>query len=85
MIFEKTLDLEYLLGFLNTKVAQTAINLLNSTISLQIGDVAAIPVDINNDRVDIIKQLSHECVAMCKDDWDAFEISWDFKVHPLCT
>ena len=83
MIFEKTLDLEYLLGFLNTKVAQTAINLLNSTISLQIGDVAAIPVDINNDRVDIIKQLSHECVAMCKDDWDAFEISWDFKVHPL--
>ena len=83
MIFEKTLDLEYLLGFLNTKVAQTAINLLNSTISLQIGDVAAIPVDINNDRVDIIKQLSHECVAMCKDDWDAFEISWGFKVHPL--
>ena len=57
--------------------------MLNSTISLQIGDVAAIPVDINNDRVDIIKQLSHECVAMCKDDWDAFEISWDFKVHPL--
>lgn len=83
MIFEKTLDLEYLLGFLNTKVAQTAINLLNSTISLQIGDVAAIPVDINNDRVDIIKQLSHECVAMCKDDWDAFETSWDFTVHPL--
>lgn len=83
MIFEKTLDLVYLLGFLNTKVAQTAINLLNSTISLQIGDVAAIPVDINNDRVDIIKQLSHECVAMCKDDWDAFETSWDFTVHPL--
>ena len=83
MIFEKTLDLEYLLGFLNTKVAQTAINLLNSTISLQIGDVAAIPVDINNDRVDIIKQLSHECVAMCKDDWDAFETSWDFTTHPL--
>ena len=83
MIFEKKLDLEYLLGFLNTKVAQTAINLLNSTISLQIGDVAAIPVCVEPEKFDDIKQLANECVHMCKSDWDSFETSWDFAEHPL--
>ena len=83
MIFEKKLDLEYLLGFLNTKVAQTAINLLNSTISLQIGDVAAIPVCVEPEKFDDIKQLANECVHMCKSDWDSFETSWDFDEHPI--
>ena len=83
MIFEKNLDLEYLLGFLNTKVAQTAINLLNSTISLQIGDVAAIPVIVNTEKFDTVKSLAQKCVSMCKDDWDSFETSWDFKNHPF--
>ena len=83
MIFEKNLDLEYLLGFLNTKVAQTAINLLNSTISLKIGDVAAIPVIVNTEKFDTVKSLAQKCVSMCKDDWDSFETSWDFKNHPF--
>ena len=83
MIFEKNLDLEYLLGFLNTKVAQTAIDLLNSTISLQIGDVASIPVIVNTDKFDTVKLLAKKCVSMCKDDWDSFETSWDFTRHPF--
>ena len=83
MIFEKRLDLLYLLGFLNTKVAQTAINILNSTISLQIGDVAAIPVCVNKENYERIKAFSQQCVIICKDDWDLFEVSWDFKCHPI--
>lgn len=83
MIFEKRLDLFYLLGFLNTKVAQTAINLLNSTISLQIGDVAAIPVCVNKENYEKIKLLSQKCVIICRVDWDSFETSWDFQEHPL--
>ena len=83
MIFEKKLNLLYLLGFLNTKVAQTAINLLNSTISLQIGDVAAIPVCVDNKYYEKVKLISQECVKICKFDWDSFETSWDFQEHPL--
>ncbi len=84
MIFEKTeMSLLYLLGFLNTKVAQTAINLLNSTISLQIGDVAAIPV---LDEVSIKKEvenLAKENVEISKLDWNDYETSWEFSRHPL--
>ena len=83
MIFEKSLDLVYLLGFLNTKVAQTAINLLNSTISLQIGDVAAIPVAVNDNKFKEIKKLSQECVNICKREWNDYETAWDFQHHPL--
>ena len=83
MIFKKTLELDYLLGFLNTKVAQTAINLLNSTISLQIGDVAAIPVNDDNEHKDLVIKLSNECVNICKQDWNDYDTSWDFKTHPL--
>ena len=83
MIFEKDLDLVYLLGFLNTKVAQTAINLLNSTISLQIGDVASIPVAVNSKKHQDVKSLSQECVDICMDDWNGYETSWDFQRHPL--
>ena len=83
MIFEKSLDLIYLLGFLNTKVAQTAINLLNSTISLQIGDVAAIPVAVSQDEFSKIKDISQNCVDICKEDWNAYETAWDFQHHPL--
>ena len=83
MIFEKSLDLIYLLGFLNTKVAQTAINLLNSTISLQIGDVAAIPVAVSQDEFSKIKDISQNCVDICKEDWNAYETAWDFQRHPL--
>ena len=83
MIFEKSLDLIYLLGFLNTKVAQAAINLLNSTISLQIGDVAAIPVAVSQDEFSKIKRISQNCVDIGKEDWNAYETAWDFQCHPL--
>ena len=83
MIFKKDIDLLYLLGYLNTKVAQAAINLLNSTISLQIGDVAAIPVEIDNEKYEVVKNLSQDCVDICKKDWDSYETAWDFTRHPL--
>jgi len=82
MLFKKTVSLEYLLGLLNSKVAQLAINILNSTISLQIGDVSAIPVKIIRDK-ETIEQLASDCVEICKQDWDEREISWDYVRDPI--
>lgn len=83
MIFERKIDLLYLLGFLNTKVSQVAINLLNSTISLQIGDVASIPVAIDNNQFEHVKELSQDCVDICMNEWNSYETAWDFQHHPL--
>lgn len=73
--------LPYVLGLLNSKVAQAFIKILNPTMTTQVGDMTRIPV-IKAD-VDEITLLSKECIDEAKADWDSFETSWDFKVHPL--
>ena len=73
--------LPYVLGLLNSKVAQAFIKILNPTMTTQVGDMTRIPV-IKAD-VDEITLLSKECIDEAKADWDSFEISWDFKIHPL--
>lgn len=83
MLFKKDIELTYLLALLNSKVSQLAINILNSTISLQIGDVASIPIVYNKEKAGYINCVSEKCVEICRSDWDAHETSWDFKRHPL--
>ena len=83
MIFERKIDLLYLLGFLNTKVSQVAINLLNSTISLQIGDVASIPVAIDKNQFEYVKELSQDCVNICMNEWNSYPDSVGFSTPSI--
>ena len=74
-------DYFYLLAFSNTCVFQQIINLLNSSIHYQTGDVARVPVLIDKKRM--ASSLAEENVELAKRDWDSFETSWDFGRHPL--
>lgn len=71
----------YLLGYTNSKVFQTIIDLLNSSLHYQVGDVARVPVLIDN--VEALSGLVQDNVNLSKTDWDSFETSWDFQKHPL--
>lgn len=71
----------YLLGFTNTNVFQTIIDLLNSSLHYQVGDVARVPVLVENK--DEVSGLAKETTEISKEEWDSFETSWDFEVHPL--
>lgn len=73
--------LPYVLGLLNSKVAQAFIKILNPTMTTQVGDMTRIPVIKSN--IEEITILASECIDMAKQDWDSFETSWDFKIHPL--
>ncbi len=69
------------LGFLNSKCCQYILAVLNPTINIQIGDIGNLPViEIGNPEIEVLVQ---RCIDLCKTDWDAFEISWDFKQHPF--
>lgn len=50
---------------------------------MKLGEVNNFPIIVENQELGQVDFLSKENVTMCKDDWDAFETSWDFKVHPL--
>ena len=76
-------DYYYLLGLANSCVFQEIINLLNSSIHYQVGDVARVPVLKNAIHQPVVIHLVKECIDIAKSDWDSYEISWDFEEHPF--
>ena len=73
--------LQYTLGLLNSKVISVFSEIVNPTLTLQSGDVATIPIMIG--KQEKVNLLVHDNVSLCTEDWDYFETSWDFQVHPL--
>ena len=75
--------LMYLLAYLNTPIADKINRMINPTLHLQSGDIAKLPVIFEKFRDSEITEYSEENISLCKEDWDSFENSWDFKKHPL--
>ncbi len=71
----------YVLAYLNSIVSMYYLNVLNPTLNANPGDIAKLPL-IQNDS-GIVDGLVKDNIAMSKNDWDAFETSWDFERHPL--
>ena len=75
--------LKYLLGLCNSGVALEVLAVLAPTINFQAGDIANIPVVRDEKQVAKVEELVDRNIELSKEDWDAFETSWDFKKHPL--
>lgn len=75
------MDFSYFMGLLNSKPATRVFQAKNQTFHFLAGDAAKIPV-IYRPSEDI-NTLVNEAVCNSKEDWDAFETSWDFQRHPL--
>lgn len=58
-------------------------SVLAPTLNTQPGDIAKVPVLVDNGYLDEVVALVNENIAISKSDWDDFETSWDFLVHPL--
>ena len=71
----------YLLGFLNSNVAQTFLNIICQGLHYSTGHIPNIPFILSHESdVDTVVLKNLE---ISKNDWDSFETSWDFKRHPL--
>ena len=73
----------YVLGFLNTKVAFEYLAAYNPTINLLTTDICNLPLLIKDDCVITVSRIVEQSIAICKDEWDSYETSWDFKEHPF--
>ena len=71
----------YILAFLNSCVAQKYLNAINATMHYLVGNILALPIRYKPQIM--VDELTRLNIALCKEDWDAFETSWDFKKHPL--
>lgn len=47
------------------------------------GDIAKVPVLIEERYRQQVETLVNECITISRNDWDSFETSWDFQHHPL--
>ena len=76
-------QLEIIMAFLNTPITRSMMELLNPSVCKNVGDVTGLPLIFKEDEKDMIIRLSEENQKLAEDDWDSFEISWDFIKHPL--
>ena len=76
-------NFEYLLGLCNTKVVSEILKVIAPTINYQCGDIANIPVILNDIYGERIDTLVIDNISTSKNDWDSFETSWDFHCDPL--
>lgn len=83
MCFSKgEISLWYILGLLNCKITSMALGILSPTLDFHEGPMAKVPV-VNSDNEGEIIGLVKDNVRISKNEWDSYEISWDFKRHPL--
>ena len=46
-------------------------------------DILRNSCDYQNELINSINILVKKCIQLSQENWDSFETSWDFKVHPL--
>lgn len=73
----------YLLGLLNSVVAQFFARTLNPSLNLNPGDLAKLPVIIDEAIRPQVESLVQANLNLAQADYDEQEISPDFTVHPL--
>lgn len=76
-------DTHYILGYLNCVVHDLVMSALSSGIHYSVGYVDKSPLLHNPCIVEPVTKLSTAAVDFGREDWDAYETSWDFTSLPL--
>lgn len=75
-------DLLFVLANLNSKITNYLWAYINQTFHYLAGDVEKLPIKYQNGNKHV-NNIAQSNIAISREDWDAFETSWDFKRHPL--
>ena len=75
--------IKYIFGLMNSKVSFTILQVIAPTTNFEAGHMERIPVRKEVFSVNEISERIDGIVEISKQDWDSFEISWDFQASPL--
>lgn len=75
-------DKYYLCAFLNSKVANVCLSILNPTLAFQVGNIASLPYK-NSQYKSEIEKIAFQNIFISKYDWISHETSWDFQQNEL--
>ena len=71
------------LGYFNSKVFQIFANVICQGLHYSTGHIPQIPYIENKESNQQIILLVKENIKISKSEWDSYELSWNFKKHPL--
>lgn len=76
---------KYFLGYINTKVFQSFLDITCQGLHYTNGVVAKLPAIITNEEDLLLKvtALVNQCIDICRYDWNTYELSWNFRIHHL--
>ena len=72
-----------MMGFLNSNVADKILSVLSPTLNYEGSHIASLPIMERMFKESEIETIVKKNIEISREDWDAFEFSWDFKKHPL--
>ena len=81
----KEITLQYMLGYLCSKVVDTYVKMMNPTLSYTVGTISNLPFIYDTKSEVRIVPLVDRCVEIAKKEYDSYEISYDFQTHPFLT
>lgn len=74
----------YLMAFLNSNVSNRLLGLFCPTLTFQVGDIFKLPYKIADKHiVEEVSKIASENISISKQDWDAYETSWNFQCNEL--
>lgn len=73
--------LDVFLGFMNSKIAISLLNIISPTLNYEAGHIGKLPV-VKFDSIPINKVIQ-SLVDISRSDWDSYETSWDFTQNPI--
>ncbi|WP_198080378.1 BREX-1 system adenine-specific DNA-methyltransferase PglX [Acinetobacter calcoaceticus] len=81
---EKLINIKNVACFLHSKIGSELLKITSPTLDFNPGSLANLPLlDVN--LVDI-ERMFDKAICFSKEDWDSYEISWDFTENPIiCT
>ena len=85
ILFNDETVIDYVLGFLNSKVSQALLRIINPTMNNNIKDILNMPFINSVIFSPCVECLVQHNISISKQDWDSFETSWDFVTHPFIT
>ena len=78
-MFPQKEEIGYYLAFMNSKIVDYLLKILNPTLNYGAGTISNLPdVDIKKHK-EIIKNKSQQNISISKEEWDSRETSWDFE------
>ena len=73
----------YVFGLLNSNVCAEILSFLSPTLNYEVGQISMIPILFDKNYSDQTNLLVSKCIEICQNDWDDYELSWNFKTHPF--